>query len=108
MKKGNDEGLDYLDEMYTCKGCKKEISESETYEYRGVFSCEDCHESVINDRNYERNQIIQEEDNKAKRYKHLDIDPNSIIGKANREIFAKELEISSKESQRLFNYERGE
>ncbi|NBT89079.1 MAG: hypothetical protein EBT51_12400, partial [Flavobacteriaceae bacterium] len=71
------------------------------------FACEEHFEEMAKSRDFERNQIISEEDNKTKHFKGLDLS-DSAIGKENRKLLKGKLEIASKESARLYNYERGE
>lgn len=92
---------------YTCKKCKSKLSASEAYEYRGAFSCEEHFDEVIEMRDFERNQIIQEENNKTKVFKGLDL-TDSIVGKANKALLKPRIEIASKESLRLKSYEIGD
>ncbi|BBW91850.1 hypothetical protein PS1M3_19370 [Pseudoalteromonas sp. PS1M3] len=92
---------------YTCQKCKSKLRASEAYEYRGAFSCEEHFDEVIEMRNFERNQIIQEENNKTKVFKGLDL-TDSTIGKANKALLKPRIEIASKESLRLNSYERGD
>ena len=92
---------------YTCKKCKAKLKANEAYEYRGAFSCEEHFDEVIEMRNFERNQIIQEENNKTKVFKGLDL-TDSTIGKANKALLKPRIEIASKESLRLNSYERGD
>ena len=92
-------------EWYTCSGCGVKLSSwGNTYEYRGSYSCESCFEKVQQQREEERENIIQEERHKTDRFKGLDMS-DSIIGKANREILKKDIEVASKESKRLRDYE---
>jgi len=87
-----------------CSKCGIELDDSSAYEYRGALSCSDCFDDVIENRDYQRNEIIREEHNKTKCFAGLDLS-NSVIGKANREILAPQIEIASKESARLKEYE---
>lgn len=89
---------------YKCSKCGKLLDEDETYEYRGAYSCEPCFDDVQAIRNGERAEIIQEEKHKTERFKGLDLS-DSAIGKANREIIKTDIEIASKESQRMKDYE---
>lgn len=91
---------------YTCKKCKVKLSANEAYEYRGAFACEDHFDEVIEMRDFERSGIIQEDHNKTKVFKGLDM-TDSEIGRANKKLLKARVEISSKESQRLKEYERG-
>ncbi|TMS82507.1 hypothetical protein [Pseudoalteromonas sp. S554] len=92
---------------YTCKKCKAKLKANEAYEYRGAFSCEEHFDEVIEMRDFERNQIINEEHNKTKSFKGLDL-TDSAIGKANKALLKPRIEIASKESLRLNSYERGD
>lgn len=92
---------------YTCKKCKAKLKANEAYEYRGAFACADHFDEVIEMRDFERSQIIQEENNKTKVFKGLDL-TDGTIGKANKTLLKPHIEIAGKESQRLKNYERGE
>jgi hypothetical protein len=88
-----------------CTKCKKHLEENEAYEYRGVISCDEHFDDVCASRDHERAEIIQEEDAKLDAFKGMDLDPRSVIGKANREIFSSQLEVAKKESFRLRKYE---
>lgn len=92
---------------YTCKRCKAKLKANEAYEYRGAFACGDHFDEVIEMRDFERNQIINDEHNKTKAFKGLDL-TDSTIGKANKSLLKPRIEIAGKESPRLKNYERGE
>lgn len=87
-----------------CQKCKIKLNDYEAYEYRGVFACEDHFDEVIEMRDYERKQIISEEENKTKAFKGLDL-TDGVIGKANKKLLKAKLEVASKESARLINYE---
>ncbi|MET6758978.1 hypothetical protein [Pseudoalteromonas sp. NCIMB_1079] len=89
---------------YTCRKCKAKLRANEAYEYRGAISCEEHFDEVIEMRDFERNQIIQEEHSKTKIFKGLDL-TDSVIGKANQALLKPRIEVASKESQRLKNYE---
>lgn len=91
---------------YTCIKCKEKLSANEAYEYRGTFACEAHFDEVIEMRDYQRNQIINEEHNKTKVFAGLDM-TDSIIGKANKKLLKPSIEIASRESARLNDYERG-
>ena len=92
---------------YTCRKCKAKLRANEAYEYRGAISCEEHFDEVIEMRDFERNQIIKEEHNKTNVFKGLDI-TDSTIGKANKALLKPRIEIASKESKPLKNYERGD
>lgn len=87
-----------------CSKCKKALTDSEAYEYRGAIACYECFDQVCESRDYERSEIIREEDSKTKAFRGLDLGDN-VIGKANREILKAKIEIASKESGRLKKYE---
>jgi len=89
---------------HTCSKCHKEIDGCEAYEYRGAISCDGCFDSVIETRDFQRQEIINEESAKTDKFKGLDLG-NNVIGKANREILKGQIEIASKESGRLKEYE---
>lgn len=93
--------------MYKCRVCKKQLDDSEAYEYRGVYSCEEHFDEVCELREFERQEIIKEEKLKTDKFKGLDLS-NSQIGKANKELLKRDLEIAKKESNRLKRYERGD
>lgn len=90
---------------YQCSKCKRILEESEIYEYRGVYACADHFDEVTKTRDIQRNEIIREESAKTDVFKGLDLG-DSVIGKANREILKGQIEIASKESGRLRDYER--
>lgn len=91
--------------MYKCQKCRKSIKACETYEYRGAYSCEDCFDDVIAARDFQRREIIAEENAKLSPLKGMDLSPDNAIGRANREILRANIEIASKESGRLKEYE---
>lgn len=93
---------------YRCKHCKKDLDESEAYEYRGAISCAEHFDEVIQNRKSEREALIEEESRKTKAFEGLDLRSDSTIGRGNREILSAQIEIASKESPRLRSYERGE
>ncbi|MCG9708255.1 hypothetical protein L1D46_05505 [Pseudoalteromonas sp. Isolate3] len=92
---------------YTCQKCKAKLKANEAYEYRGAFACAEHFDEVIEMRDFERNQIAEEEHNKTKVFEGLDL-TDSSIGKANRKLLKRHIEIAGKESQRLKTYERGD
>lgn len=91
--------------MYKCYKCKKELEESDTYEYRGALSCWEHFEEVQASRNYERQEIMIEENHKMKPLEGLSFG-DSVIGRANRQILKGSLEIARKESGRIKAYEK--
>ena len=91
-------------EECTCNKCHKELNAHEAYEYRGAVACEECFESVIETRDCQRQEIIAEESSKTGKFKGLDLS-GSVVGKANRELLKGSIEIASKESTKLKEYE---
>lgn len=89
---------------YTCSKCHEEIDDTEAYEYRGAVACVECFDSVIESRDFQRQEIITEESAKTDKFKGLDLS-DSVIGKANRKLLKRSIEIASKESGRLKEYE---
>lgn len=89
---------------YTCSRCHKELDGCDAYEYRGAVACVDCFDSVIETRDFQRQEIIAEERAKTDKFKGLDLGDN-VIGNANREILKSSIEVASKESGRLKEYE---
>jgi hypothetical protein len=95
-----------MDDPVICSGCNKEMNDnSEIYEYRGAYSCADCFEKVQESRDYERQEIIAEEKHKLKPLEGMDVSPDTVLGKINREILKPQIEIASKESYRIKKYE---
>lgn len=90
---------------YKCSKCHKELDGYEAYEYRGAVACESCFDDVIESRDYQRQEIIAEESAKTECFRGLDLSPNTVLGKANREILKAQIEIAGKESGRLKAYE---
>lgn len=90
-----------------CSICKKEFCSNELYEYRGIITCSKCMDVAIIKRDSERAEIIEENKIKTEKFRGLDFS-DSQIGKANREILKREIEIAKKENSRLRKYERGE
>ena len=43
-----------------CSICNDELSDSETYEYRGAYACAQHHEEVIKKRDFERQEVMAE------------------------------------------------
>jgi hypothetical protein len=94
-----------FDPVY-CSACKKEMNDdSEIYEYRGAFSCADCLDKVQEARDYERQEIIKDVEHRTAPLKGMDISPNTVLGKINREILSTQIEIAGKESHRMKKYE---
>jgi hypothetical protein len=89
---------------YKCSVCKKILSGWETYVYRGMFSCEEHFDEMVDKRDYQRSEIIKEESAKTEPLRGLDFGDN-VVGRANRELLKGELEVCSKESGRLREYE---
>ena len=87
-----------------CSICKIDLDDYTAYEYRGQIACADHHDEMIEARDYQRSQIIKEENDKLEPLKGLDLS-DSAVGKENRKILAGRIEIASKESLRLKQYE---
>ncbi len=92
---------------YQCVICKQWLSASEVYEYRGEYSCSDHFEQMTEYRDFKRQEIIEEVNSKTSAYAGLDLNPDNPIGRANREIFKRKLEIAGKESLREKEYANG-
>ncbi len=92
---------------YQCSKCGEELEAMDAYEYRGAVSCAKCFDEVIKHRDWQRNEIIAEESAKTEVFRGLDM-TDSVIGKANRQLLKRKIEIAGKESERLKQYERGE
>lgn len=93
------------EELVKCNLCGNKVPYGEMYEYRGHLSCEECFDDLQEKVNNQRNQIIEEERHKTDRFKGLDLS-DSTIGKANKSILKSDIEIASKESKKLSDYER--
>jgi len=90
---------------YECAYCKGVFLGLEVMEYRGKVACASCDasETLVEDRERERREIIQREDMKTK---GLNINlSNDVIGRHNRKLLAAKLEVASKESIQLKEYE---
>ena len=74
------------------------------FEYRWALACWECFDKLQEKRDFERQEIIEEENHKTEVFKWLDM-WDSIIGKANRKILKRNIEIASKESLRIKSYE---
>ena len=61
-------------------------------------------DEVCEQRDQERRWLINEEDQKTKKFKGLDLS-DSVIGKENRKLLKGSIEVASRESERLKNYE---
>jgi hypothetical protein len=92
--------------MNRCSYCRKELEDVDTYEYRGVYSCSEHFDLVQENRETQRLEIIREESSKTEAFKELDISSGTTIGKANRKLLRSKLEVASKETARLKEYER--
>jgi len=90
--------------FHKCYVCKKQIPESEAYEYRGAICCEGCFNEGVKNRDFERQEIMEEENHKLKPLEGLSFG-DSVIGRANREILKGSIEIARKESGRIKAYE---
>lgn len=91
---------------HQCVICKAELAPREAYEYRGIFSCSEHFDEAIAKRDFQRKEIIAEERAKTDIFRGLDLSTETVIGRANREILKPQIEIASKESGRLKEYER--
>ncbi|MEL7628733.1 hypothetical protein AAGW04_06975 [Pectobacterium aroidearum] len=91
-----------------CCLCKKEVEEDQAYEYRGFLSCDECFDKVVEKVDIRRSEIIARSEAVTRPLKGLDISPDSVIGRANRELLKGQIEIASKESLAEQQYRRGE
>jgi hypothetical protein len=94
-----------MEKSIRCEKCKQPLAPSEAYEYRGVYSCAEHFELVCKDRDRKRQQVINEERGKTDQLSGLDLSSSNAVGKANRELLKRQIEIASKESPRLKEYE---
>ncbi len=92
---------------YECHLCKKSLEPDEAYEYRGAVACAEHFDEVSANRQVERAAIIQEERGKTEAFLGLDMSSDTAVGRANRDLLKRQVEIASKESPRLKKYERG-
>jgi recombinational DNA repair protein (RecF pathway) len=90
-----------------CAICGKYFELDDLYEYRGVIACEKHFDELCEKRDYQRTEIMEELNHKTKPFRGLDMADDSTLGKANREILKKEIDIAKKESLRVKNYEEG-
>jgi|TARA_R110000851_G_scaffold2612_2_gene10663 hypothetical protein len=95
-----------MQEYFECSICKDIFTSWEIYEYRGAYACEEHIDKMRCNRESERMYLIEEESNKTKAFKNIDIFSDDAIGEANRKLLKTKIEIASKESTRLQNYER--
>ena len=93
-----------MEELVECSVCHQEFEYGSMYECRGKISCGDCFDECQKIRDAERQDVIEESRHLTDRFKGLDLS-DSQIGKANREILKPDIEIASKESARMKNYE---
>lgn len=91
-------------EKLKCSICKEYFDDSDLYEYRGAIACSEHFDQLQERRDGERQQIIDEENHKTERFRGLNLSDDAI-GKANREILKTDIEIASKESKRIKDYE---
>lgn len=94
-----------MSETYTCVICGGEFSAGDTYEYRGMYSCGEHFDEMQEKRDFQRQEIIAEEKAKTDCFRGMDLDPGSPVGRANREVLSKQMDIASQESGRLKDYE---
>lgn len=59
------------------------------------------------EREAKRQEVIEIENHKTKPFQGLDMSSDSVLGKANRAILHREIEIAKKESPITRQYERG-
>ena len=90
-----------------CAICEKMFDLSELYEYRGVIACEEHFDELQEKRDYQRAEIIEDNKHRTEPFRGIDTASDSTIGKANREILKKQIDIAKKEPERLKNYEKG-
>lgn len=90
--------------FHNCSICGERLPESELYEYRGAYACEKDIDKATERRDMERANIIEENKAKTDRFRGLDMG-DSAIGKANREILKRDIEIAKKESLQTKKYE---
>lgn len=83
---------------YQCCLCKKKMDGYSAYEYRGFVSCDEHFYEVIKRVDAKRSDLIERESAKTASLKGLDIHPESVIGRINREILSGAIEIASKEN----------
>lgn len=93
-----------MEELINCPLCGREEEYGQMYEYRGALACSDCIEEAREKRDAERAEIIAEQKHKTDRFKGLDLS-DSQIGKANKEILKKDIEVAKKEGLRIRQYE---
>ena len=87
-----------------CYVCKAELEDCDVYEYRGIYSCSDHFDEACLRRDHQRSEIIKEESAKTEVFRGLDLS-DSVIGRANKDILKSNIEIASKESGRIKDYE---
>lgn len=88
-----------------CGVCKKELDDSDAYEYRGAYGCADHFDEVCAKRDRQRQAAMDEENRRTERFRGLDMSKNTAIGRANRQLLnpnetegplVKEYELRSK------------
>lgn len=90
---------------YECAYCKGVFLGQEVMEYRGKVACISCDdgETLVEDRERERREIML---NEHKKTDGLNINlSDDAIGRHNRKLLAAKLEVASKESIQLKEYE---
>ncbi len=98
----------------TCSLCKKSFSnydpdeKHQMYEYRGALGCSKCIDEVRKRRDFDRAEVMEIENHKTKAFRGLDMADDSLLGKANRKLLGKQIDIAKKESPITKRYERGE
>ncbi|CQI98208.1 hypothetical protein [Yersinia frederiksenii] len=96
-----------MSDKYTCAVCKAEFDSNDTYEYRGFYSCDEHFDELQERVDGKRQRIIDDFDAKSKPLRGLDISPDSVIGRANREILKGPIEVCSKETPIEKEYSNG-
>lgn len=94
-----------MKELYRCSVCHKTLDSSEAYEYRGAYSCEDHFDAVIEARDFQRKELMLAEESKLIPLSGLDLHIDNPIGRANRDLMKRHIEIASKESLQMKIYE---
>lgn len=88
-----------------CSVCGKERPVGEFYEYRGAIACEKCFEECKENREKDRQEVIEINRHKTECFKGIDTSNNTTLGKANRELLKKQIDIAKKEDGITKRYE---
>lgn len=89
-----------------CAICHNHFEYGRMYEYRGFLNCDACFDELQAKVDNRRQEVIEEQNHKTAVFKGLDMS-NSTIGKSNREILERNIEIAKKPSKRVNDYENG-